>query len=75
MAESNEDPSDRTFGLNSFTPEELKKLRHILDMEPELTQVVKSKMITQGVVNFVGEVAKYVTGLIALIIAYRQLYK
>lgn len=57
-----------------FTEEERKALRELIRDQQELREIVKSKMITKGVINFVGEAAKYIVGLIGLVLAYRQLW-
>ena len=57
-----------------FSPEERKELRELLRLRKDLDEIVKSKMITKGVINFIGEAAKYIVGLIGVVLAYRQLW-
>lgn len=57
-----------------FTEEERKALRELIRDQAELREIVRSKMITKGVINFVGETAKYIAVLIGVVIAYKNLW-
>jgi hypothetical protein len=57
-----------------FSKEEMDILRELIRDQAEVREIVHSKLITKGIINFIGEAAKYIVGLIAVVIAYRNMW-